>query len=88
MRHTVFALAALVLAATGGASAETVYKCVAGGQTIYQQTPCAKSQRQETIQLQDSAPANGQVAPMPGSTMENLSEQIVAELISQLNRTI
>ena len=67
MRRTVFALVALVLAATGGARAETIYKCVAAGQTIYQQTPCAKSQRQETIQLQDSAPANGQVAPMPGA---------------------
>ena len=65
MRRTAFAIAALCLAATGGANAETVYKCVAGGQTIYQQTPCAKSQRQETIQLQDSAPANGRVAPMP-----------------------
>lgn len=65
MRRTVFALAALALAATGGARAETVYKCVASGQTIYQQTPCAKSQRQETIQLQDSAPADGRVAPMP-----------------------
>jgi Domain of unknown function (DUF4124) len=67
MRRTMVALAALVLATPGGASAETVYKCVAGGQTIYQQTPCAKSQRQETIQLQDSAPANGEVAPMPGA---------------------
>lgn len=65
MRLTVFALAALTLAIAGGVSAETVYKCVAGGQTIYQQTPCAKSQRQETLQLQDSAPANGRVAPMP-----------------------
>lgn len=65
MRLAVFALAALALAATGGTRAGTVYKCVAGGQTIYQQTPCAKSQRQETLQLEDSAPANGQVAPMP-----------------------
>jgi hypothetical protein len=65
MRLMVFALAALALAFTGGVSAETVYKCLAGGQTIYQQTPCAKSQRQETLQLQDSAPANGRVAPMP-----------------------
>nr|WP_063573848.1 DUF4124 domain-containing protein [Luteibacter rhizovicinus] len=65
MRCTVYALAALALAATGGVSAETVYKCLAGGQTIYQQTPCAKSQRQETLQLEDSAPASGQVAPMP-----------------------
>jgi hypothetical protein len=65
MRRTASAFAALLLAVTGGAGAETVYKCVAGGQTIYQQTPCARSQRQETLQLQDSAPANGQVAPMP-----------------------
>jgi hypothetical protein len=65
MRLAVLALAALALVATGGARAETVYKCVAGGQTIYQQTPCAKSQRQETLQLEDSAPASGQVAPMP-----------------------
>lgn len=65
MRLAVFALAALSLAIAGGVSAETVYKCVASGQTIYQQTPCAKSQRQETLQLQDSAPANGRVAPMP-----------------------
>jgi hypothetical protein len=50
----------------GGAEAETVYKCQAGGQTIYQQAPCARNQRQQAIQLQDSAPANGQVAPMPG----------------------
>jgi hypothetical protein len=28
------------------------------------------------------------LAPMPGSTMQSLSEQIVAELIGQLNRTI
>lgn len=65
MRRTALAFATLLLAVTGGAGAETVYKCVAGGQTIYQQTPCAQSQRQETLQLQDSAPANGQVAPMP-----------------------
>src|ERR1700754_1270510 len=50
----------------GGAEAETVYKCQAGGQTIYQQAPCARNQSQQTIQLQDSGPANGQVAPMPG----------------------
>lgn len=65
MHRTIFALAALAFAASGGASAETVYKCMAAGQTTYQQTPCAKNLRQETVQLQDSAPANGQVAPMP-----------------------
>ncbi|HVI56474.1 MAG TPA: DUF4124 domain-containing protein [Luteibacter sp.] len=60
-----FALAALSLAVTGGGRAETVYKCVTAGQTIYQQTPCPSGQRQETLRLQDSAPANGEVAPMP-----------------------
>jgi Domain of unknown function (DUF4124) len=65
MRRTVFALAVLAFATAGGAGAETVYKCVAGGQTSYQQTPCTKSQQQQTLQLQDSAPANGEVAPMP-----------------------
>lgn len=59
-------VAALLLALPlAGARAETVYKCVAGGQTIYQQTPCAKQQQQEVLQLTDSAPADGRVAPMP-----------------------
>lgn len=44
--------------------AETVYKCQASGQTIYQQTPCARNQNQQTIELQASEPAHG-VAPMP-----------------------
>jgi hypothetical protein len=59
-------LAVCVLALPlASARAETVYKCVADGQTIYQQTPCAKQQHQDVLQLTDSAPANGRVAPMP-----------------------
>ncbi|MDQ7994423.1 MAG: DUF4124 domain-containing protein [Luteibacter sp.] len=61
------ALAMLALVTGPALHAETVYKCVAAGQTIYQQTPCAKAQHQETIQLVDSAPADGKVAPMPGA---------------------
>lgn len=57
-------MALALCAASGTATATTVYKCQAGGQTIYQQAPCAKNQRQETIALPDSAPADGQVAPM------------------------
>lgn len=56
---------ALALLAASAAHAGTVYKCLAGGQTIYQQTPCARAQHQETLQLEDSAPADGRVAPMP-----------------------
>jgi len=59
--------ALLALAAVGPVPAETVYKCQTGGQTIYQQTPCAKNQRQQTIELQASAPADGRVAPMPSA---------------------
>ncbi|QWT19184.1 DUF4124 domain-containing protein [Bacillus sp. NP157] len=47
--------------------ATTVYKCVVNGQPTYQQTPCAKQQKQEVIQLVDSAPADGRVAPMPSA---------------------
>jgi hypothetical protein len=50
-------VAAIALLAAGTTAAETVYKCEAGGRTIYQQTPCAKNQHQQTIQLQDAAPA-------------------------------
>lgn len=64
MRVACLALSLLVLP-VAAARAETVYKCVTNGQTIYQQTPCARQQRQEVLQLQDSAPADGRVAPMP-----------------------
>ncbi|KJV35461.1 DUF4124 domain-containing protein [Luteibacter yeojuensis] len=62
------ALAALVVATLplGGAVAGEAYKCTANGQTIYQQTPCAKQQHQEVLQLDDSAPAPSRpVVPPP-----------------------
>lgn len=65
MRHAWLAVIALLVLPVTGARAETVYKCLANGQTIYQQTPCAKQQKQEVLQLTDSAPADGRVAPMP-----------------------
>lgn len=71
MRPRLFAVAALMLLAGPAARAETVYKCLAGGQTIYQQTPCAKNQRQEAIRLRDPAPADGQAAPMPAAPPES-----------------
>lgn len=51
--------------ATYPAFAGTVYKCQAGGQTIYQQSPCAKHQRQQTIELQEPAPARAPSSPSP-----------------------
>jgi hypothetical protein len=49
----------LLLAVTGTpAVAGTVYKCSdANGQVIYQDTPCAKTQRQQTLQLPDDTAA-------------------------------
>lgn len=48
----------LLLLATGPAAAGTVYKCSsAHGQVSYQDAPCAKSQRQQTLQLPDDAGA-------------------------------
>ncbi|NID16177.1 DUF4124 domain-containing protein [Luteibacter yeojuensis] len=63
MRILRWAVAATACLAIGAATAETVYKCEAGGRTIYQQTPCAKGQRQQTIRLQDAAPAVDRPAP-------------------------
>jgi Domain of unknown function (DUF4124) len=52
-----------------GAHAETVYKCVGSdGRITYQQTACPRTQKQQTIELQDSeptAPAVTPVAPPP-----------------------
>jgi hypothetical protein len=59
------AAVAIALAAAGLATGETVYKCQAGGRTIYQQTPCAKDQRQQAIHLEDPAPSAAPPAPSP-----------------------
>lgn len=60
----------LLLAVTGApAVAGTVYKCSgADGQVIYRDTPCAKTQRQQTLQLPDdttvpSPPASATARP-------------------------
>lgn len=38
------------------ADTTTVYKCIAKGQVVYQGTPCAHGQQQQTMQLQDDGP--------------------------------
>jgi hypothetical protein len=54
-------LATLLLALSPSTPARadttTVYKCNVQGQVIYQGTPCAHGQQQQTLQLQDSEPA-------------------------------
>jgi hypothetical protein len=64
-RRTVTLMVIAVLAA--GTHAETVYKCVgAGGQVTYQQTACPRTQKQQTLELQDTTP-NAPVAPLPAA---------------------
>jgi hypothetical protein len=45
-----------MLPAPTRADTTTVYKCSANGQVIYQGTPCAHGQQQQTMQLQDDGP--------------------------------
>lgn len=60
----------LLLAVTGApAVAGTVYKCSgADGQAIYQDTPCAKTQRQQTLQLPDDTTAPSPPPPASVAT--------------------
>lgn len=75
MRHR--HLAILFLLAATPACAQTAYKCVANGQTIYQQSPCAAHQKQETIRLADPGPANVAV-PAPRSATAPMDKTPVA----------
>ncbi|HUW52238.1 MAG TPA: DUF4124 domain-containing protein [Rhodanobacter sp.] len=72
------ALLLLTLVCTGlPAHASTVYKCSGrGGQLIYQDAPCARTQRQQILHLPDTAaaPAPAKTAPVtpdePASTVD------------------
>ncbi|SEW20664.1 DUF4124 domain-containing protein [Luteibacter sp. 329MFSha] len=70
-------LAFAALTAIGPVAAQTVYKCQAGGQTIYQQAPCTKGQHQQTIELQPPAPS-GAVAPMPAAPVRSVADDDAA----------
>lgn len=62
MRRLRLALLLLLPLGVPAAGATTVYKCTgADGRVIFQDKPCARAQRQETIELADPAPA----APPP-----------------------
>lgn len=54
----------VLLALPSALQAQTVYKCVAHGETSYQQSPCATNQKQETIRLEVPGPTTAP-APMP-----------------------
>ncbi|MHB1059800.1 MAG: DUF4124 domain-containing protein [Rhodanobacter sp.] len=66
----------LLAVAAGPAAAGTVYKCSgAGGQVSYQDAPCARSQRQQALQLPDDASA----PPPPASAAAEPDPPPVAE---------
>jgi len=61
-------LLGLPLPAPVRAQTLTVYKCHAtNGQLIYQGTPCARDQRQQTMELDDSGPTSSPLPPPPNS---------------------
>lgn len=64
MRTTTAIVAALAAFAATGAAAQTLYKCVQDGKTVYQAEPCAKSAAQGTVKP-PPAPAAA-VKPSPG----------------------
>ena len=58
----------LLLPAPVRAQTLTVYKCrTPNGQLIYQGTPCARGQQQQTMELDDSGPASSPPPPVPSS---------------------
>lgn len=61
-------LAALALAASTGATAQTMYKCVQGGKTVYQAEACPTAAKQDTLKTQ--------TAPAPAATGADLNRVI------------
>jgi len=56
----------LPLPAPVRAETTTVYKCrTARGQLIYQGTPCARDQQQQTMELDDNGPTSSPLPPAP-----------------------
>jgi Domain of unknown function (DUF4124) len=58
-------LTALAFASTG-AAAQTMYKCVLGGKTVYQAEPCPDAAKQDTLKPQGGGPAAAVPRDAPG----------------------
>ncbi len=75
MRRLVFPLLLLLPLGAMPAVATTVYKCTgADGRVIFQDKPCARSQRQDTIQLADPGPSS----PPPPQAADDRTEAMPA----------
>ena len=57
MKISTAILAVLTVLAPTGAVAQTTYKCVQGGKTIYQAEPCPATATQDTLKSPGGAPA-------------------------------
>jgi hypothetical protein len=58
MKTTNVMLAVLVVLLPAGGTAQTLYKCVQGGSTIYQAEPCPANAKQDTLKSQRGASAS------------------------------
>jgi hypothetical protein len=62
------ALMALLLAlAATGAAAQTMYKCVQAGKTVYQAEPCPDTAKQDTLKAPVAPPAPSPKTPAAGA---------------------
>lgn len=55
-------LAALLICASLGAAAQTLFKCSQGGKTAYQQEPCADAAKQESLKAATNPAASNSAA--------------------------
>ena len=69
MKTTTAMLAVLAVLASTGAAAQTLYKCVQGGKTVYQAEPCPTTAKQDTLKSRDGAPA-----PAAGAEVDRMIE--------------
>ena len=57
MKLSTALLSAIAAFATTAAGAQTMFKCVQGGRTVYQAQPCPETAKQDTIKTQVAPPA-------------------------------
>jgi hypothetical protein len=73
MKTTIALLAMLAVLAPTGAAAQTMYKCVQAGKTVYQAEPCPATAKQDTLKSRDGAPAPAAAAAAVDRMIEFMS---------------
>ncbi len=67
MKTTTAILAAMAIVAPAGASAQTMFKCVQGENTVYQAEPCPETARQDKLKAPPPPPPTAGKAGSGGS---------------------